>query len=56
MIVAAVRNEARHIERVVRSVAGQTLPPAQMVVIDDGSTDGTLELLKVLEAESPFSR
>jgi glycosyltransferase involved in cell wall biosynthesis len=54
LIVSPVRNEAAHIERVVRAVAAQTLPPAEWVVIDDGSTDGTLALLRGLEAQVPF--
>jgi glycosyltransferase involved in cell wall biosynthesis len=54
LIVSPVRNEARHIERVVRSVAAQTLLPARWIVLDDGSDDGTLELLRALESEVPF--
>src|SRR4051812_33246256 len=54
LIVSPVRNEAAHIERVVRAVAAQTLPPARWIVLDDGSTDGTLELLRALEPEVPF--
>ncbi|MGA7704178.1 MAG: glycosyltransferase family A protein [Solirubrobacteraceae bacterium] len=51
LIVSPVRNEAPHIEKVARAVAAQELPPARWVVIDDGSTDGTYELLKELERE-----
>lgn len=53
LIVSPVRNEAAHIDRVVRSVAAQELPPARWIVIDDASTDGTLELLEALAAEVP---
>ena len=54
LIVSPVRNEAAHIERVVRSVAGQDLAPARWIVIDDGSTDGTFDLLETLASEVPF--
>jgi poly-beta-1,6-N-acetyl-D-glucosamine synthase len=54
LIVSPVRNEAAHIELVVRSVAAQELLPARWIVIDDGSTDGTLEILRGLEPEVPF--
>jgi poly-beta-1,6-N-acetyl-D-glucosamine synthase len=54
LIVSPVRNEAAHIERVVRGVAAQTLQPARWIVLDDGSTDGTLELLRSLEPTVPF--
>jgi glycosyltransferase involved in cell wall biosynthesis len=49
-----VRNEGAHIERVVRAVAAQELAPAHWIVIDDDSSDGTLEQLQALEAEVPF--
>jgi poly-beta-1,6-N-acetyl-D-glucosamine synthase len=54
LIVSPVRNEAAHIERVVRAVAAQECPPARWIVIDDGSDDGTLEILRGLETEVPF--
>jgi glycosyltransferase involved in cell wall biosynthesis len=56
LIVSPVRNEAEHIERVARAMAEQTRPPAAWIVADDGSDDGTLELLRALEAEIPFMR
>jgi glycosyltransferase involved in cell wall biosynthesis len=54
LIISPVRNEAAHIERVVRSVAAQQLPPARWLVVDDGSDDGTLEILRRLAPEVPF--
>ncbi len=54
LIVSPVRNESSHIERVVRSVAAQTLPPTRWVVVDDGSDDGTLDILRALEREVEF--
>jgi glycosyltransferase involved in cell wall biosynthesis len=54
LIISPVRNEAAHIERVVRAMAAQELPPARWIVIDDRSDDGTLEVLRRLEAEVPF--
>ena len=54
LIVSPVRNESAHIERVVRAVAAQTVPPARWVVRDDRSTDDTLAILRRLEAEVPF--
>jgi hypothetical protein len=56
LIVSPVRNEARHIERVVRSVACQTRAPDLWLVADDGSDDGTLALLRQLEHEVPFMK
>jgi poly-beta-1,6-N-acetyl-D-glucosamine synthase len=56
LIVSPVRNEAAHIERTVRAVAAQTRPPDLWIVADDGSDDGTLEILRRLEGEVPFMR
>jgi hypothetical protein len=54
LIVSPVHNEAAHIERVVRAVAAQELLPARWIVVDDGSTDGTLEILRALEPQVSF--
>ncbi len=54
LIVSPVRNEAAHIERVVRAVAAQELLPARWIVIDDGSTDDTVAILHSLASEVPF--
>jgi poly-beta-1,6-N-acetyl-D-glucosamine synthase len=54
LIVSPVRNEAAHIERVVRAVAAQELLPARWIVVDDHSDDDTLAILRRLEAEVPF--
>jgi len=51
LVVSPVHNEARHIERVVRAVAAQRRRPDAWIVVDDASSDGTLELLRELELE-----
>jgi hypothetical protein len=56
LVISPVRNEAAHIERVAQAMAAQQLAPALWLVVDDASTDGTLELLRRLEAEIPFLR
>ena len=40
-IVIPVFNRPRQIVRALESVLAQTLPPVQVIVVDDGSTDGT---------------
>lgn len=52
-VVTASCNSASSIERCVRSVHAQTCPPLQHIVVDDGSTDQTLELLSELAREIP---
>jgi biofilm PGA synthesis N-glycosyltransferase PgaC len=56
LIISPVRNEAAHIELVARSLQRQTRPPDLWLVIDDGSADGTLEILRGLQDELPFMR
>ncbi len=54
LVISPVRNEAAHFERVARAMAAQTRPPDTWVVVDDGSTDGTAELVAQLAREIPF--
>jgi poly-beta-1,6-N-acetyl-D-glucosamine synthase len=54
LIISPVRNEAGHIERVVRAVAAQEMRPERWIVIDDTSSDATLEILRSLAHEVPF--
>lgn len=54
LLITPVRNEAAHLERTVRAVAAQTRTPDLWLVVDDGSDDGTPELLERLAAEIPF--
>jgi biofilm PGA synthesis N-glycosyltransferase PgaC len=56
LIISPMRNEAAHVERVARAVAAQTHPPAEWVVVDDGSTDDTASILRRLENEISFLR
>jgi glycosyltransferase involved in cell wall biosynthesis len=39
-VVVPVHNRAKTILATLDSVAGQTLPPSRLIVVDDGSTDG----------------
>jgi poly-beta-1,6-N-acetyl-D-glucosamine synthase len=54
LIISPVRNEADHLEVVARAMANQTRPPDRWLLVDDHSTDGTLELAERLAAEHPF--
>jgi poly-beta-1,6-N-acetyl-D-glucosamine synthase len=54
LVISPVHNEAEHIERVARAVAAQRRPPDAWIVVDDSSTDATLELLRGLEREIDF--
>lgn len=45
-IVTAVFNGATHIEETIKAVAGQTYGNVEHIVIDGGSTDGTVAILE----------
>ena len=54
LLISPVHNEADHINAVAEAVLAQTRLPDRWVVIDDDSTDGTLERLQHLESRIPF--
>jgi chlorobactene glucosyltransferase len=55
-IVVPARNEERSIERCVRSLATQRYLSADVIVLDDRSTDATPQILERLAAEFPNVR
>lgn len=44
-MVTPVHNERKYIVAMIESVLGQTIRPVKWVIVDDGSTDGTAELV-----------
>ncbi len=46
VVVLPARNEESFIEGAIRSVEEQTLQPAVLLVVDDGSTDSTAEIVR----------
>ena len=47
-------NGARHLEPQLQSIAAQTLPPAELIVCDDGSSDQTLSILEAFANTASF--
>ena len=45
-VIATVKNEAQAVHRLLESLAAQTRPPDEVVIVDGGSTDGTVEVLE----------
>jgi glycosyltransferase involved in cell wall biosynthesis len=45
VLVTPARNEAAFIERTIQSMVAQTLRPLRWVIVSDGSTDGTDEIV-----------
>jgi glycosyltransferase involved in cell wall biosynthesis len=54
VLITPARNEARFIELTLRSVVAQTLLPEKWVIISDGSTDGTDEIVCRYAATCPW--
>ncbi|HRO99003.1 MAG TPA: glycosyltransferase family A protein [Flavobacteriales bacterium] len=50
-VIIPCYNVERYVERAVRSVLAQTHPDIELIVGDDGSTDGTRERLRALKEE-----
>jgi chlorobactene glucosyltransferase len=55
-VLVPARNEARHIQPILRSLVAQDYPNFEVVVLDDCSTDGTGELARAFAAEHPNIR
>jgi poly-beta-1,6-N-acetyl-D-glucosamine synthase len=53
-IISPVRNEAKNIELTLSSVVKQTVKPIEWIIADDGSTDGTIEIVERYSKENPW--
>lgn len=51
VIVTPARNEAQFIELTIKSMLAQTVRPLKWVIVSDGSTDGTDELVRQYAAD-----
>jgi glycosyltransferase involved in cell wall biosynthesis len=50
-VVLPTFNRRQLVDRAIRSVVAQTLKTIELIVVDDGSTDGTSELIQELRSE-----
>jgi glycosyltransferase involved in cell wall biosynthesis len=48
-LIATVKDGAEHIEEFLGSLVAQTRPPDEIVIVDGGSVDGTVDLLRRAE-------
>lgn len=56
LLITPVRNEEAHIELIADALARQTRPPERWLIVNDGSTDRTPEILAALARRIGFLR
>jgi glycosyltransferase involved in cell wall biosynthesis len=56
VIITPVRDEEEHIEDLLKSVTAQSIRPAEWIIVDDGSTDKTGEILDRYVEPYPWIR
>lgn len=54
VIITPARNEAEFIELTIKSVIAQTVRPLRWVIVSDGSTDGTDEIVNRYSSDYPW--
>ena len=54
VLISPVRDEAKYIRKTLESVVRQTVLPLKWVIVSDGSTDGTDEIVREYAAEHPW--
>jgi poly-beta-1,6-N-acetyl-D-glucosamine synthase len=54
VLITPARNEERFIEKTLDSMIAQTVPPLRWVIVDDGSTDMTAEIVERYTARYPW--
>jgi glycosyltransferase involved in cell wall biosynthesis len=53
-VVTPARNEAENLPRIAESLRSQTVLPRRWLIVDNGSTDDTVECARALAAELPW--
>lgn len=53
-IAMATYNGAKYIKEQLQSIADQTVKPDELVITDDGSSDDTLEIIRIFSLDAPF--
>jgi poly-beta-1,6-N-acetyl-D-glucosamine synthase len=54
ILITPARNEAQYVELTLRSMAAQTFRPLKWIIVSDGSTDGTDDLVRKYTTDNPW--
>jgi biofilm PGA synthesis N-glycosyltransferase PgaC len=54
VLITPARNEAEYIESTIQSIVAQTVRPAKWVIVSDGSTDATDEIVSKYSHDHPW--
>src|SRR5437879_13491260 len=54
VLITPARNEAQFIEMALKSVIAQKVGPVKWIIVSDGSTDGTDEIVRKYAADHPW--
>jgi biofilm PGA synthesis N-glycosyltransferase PgaC len=54
IVITPARNEARSIEMTIQSMVAQTMLPLKWVIVSDGSTDGTDDIVRRYQAQNDW--
>src|SRR5690606_5868639 len=54
--ISPVKNEADYLQLTLNSMVAQTFRPIEWIIVDDGSTDGTVEIVRAFMKRYPFIR
>jgi poly-beta-1,6-N-acetyl-D-glucosamine synthase len=54
VVITPVRDEEKHMEATIEAVAGQTIRPTEWVIVDDGSSDRTGDIIDQYAAKFPW--
>ena len=54
VLITPARNEAAFIELTIKSVLAQTLRPIKWIIVSDGSTDGTDDIVNRYLDQNPW--
>ena len=56
VIISPVRDEEKYLPRTIESMVNQTIPAVEYILVDDGSTDRTAEIIQTAAQKHPWIR